>query len=59
MQVLSHGIMAPYAPNAEDAVAAVVAINDSYAELTQRYSDRFAGFVSLPLPHIEASIAEM
>ncbi|MGH3339360.1 MAG: amidohydrolase family protein [Propionibacteriaceae bacterium] len=59
MQVLSHGILAPYAQREEDAVKAAHAINDGYAQLTRRYPDRFLAHVSLPLPHIDASLAEM
>jgi predicted TIM-barrel fold metal-dependent hydrolase len=33
--------------------------HDSYAELAQKYPGRFAAVVSLPLPHIDASLREM
>jgi predicted TIM-barrel fold metal-dependent hydrolase len=59
MQVLAHGILAPYAQREEDALKAAHAINDGYADLVRRYPDRFLGYVSLPLPHIDASLAEM
>lgn len=59
MQVLSHGILAPYAEKEADAVEAARACNDSYAALTRRYPERFAAYVSLPLPHVEASLREM
>jgi predicted TIM-barrel fold metal-dependent hydrolase len=59
MQVLSHGIMAPYAENEPDAVHVARLTNDEYAELVQRYPDRFASFVSLPLPHVDAALREM
>src|SRR5207247_1431543 len=59
MQVLSHGIMAPYAEKEADAVDVARLTNDEYFELTQRYPERFAAFVSLPLPHIDAALREM
>ncbi|HLG72262.1 MAG TPA: amidohydrolase family protein [Chloroflexota bacterium] len=59
MQVLSHGIMAPYAHEVVDAAQAARLTNDEYAELVQRMPERFKAFVSLPLPHVDASLAEM
>jgi 6-methylsalicylate decarboxylase len=59
MQVLSHGIMAPYAQTEADAVEATRACNDGYAELTRKYPDRFAAFAALPLPHVDASLKEL
>jgi predicted TIM-barrel fold metal-dependent hydrolase len=59
MQVLSPAASPPYAEKEADAVAAARLINDSYAELTQKYPGRFNAVVSLPLPHIDASLREM
>jgi predicted TIM-barrel fold metal-dependent hydrolase len=59
MQVLSPAASPPYAEKEADAVAAARLLNDSYAALTQQYPGRFAAFVSLPLPHIDASLREM
>src|SRR5207237_8333014 len=59
LQVLSHGIMAPYAEAEQDAVEVTRACNDAYAELTRRYPERFAAFAALPLPHVDASLSEM
>jgi 6-methylsalicylate decarboxylase len=59
LQVLSPAASPPYAEKEADAVAAARLINDSYAELAQRYPGRFAAVVSLPLPHIDASLREM
>lgn len=59
LQVLSHGIMAPYVHAEADAVEAARITNDEYAALVARYPDRFKSFVSLPLPHIDASLQEM
>jgi predicted TIM-barrel fold metal-dependent hydrolase len=59
MQILSHGIMAPYARQESHALEAAQICNDHYAELTRRYPARFGAFVSLPLPHVDASLREM
>jgi len=59
MQVLSPAASPPYAEKEADAVAAERLINDSYAELARKYPGRFAAVVSLPLPHIDASLREM
>ena len=59
MQVLSPAASPPYAEKETDAVAAARLINDAYAELAQKYPGRFAAVVSLPLPHIDASLREM
>jgi len=59
LQVLSHGIMAPYHRNEVEAVEAARITNDTYQQLVRRCPDRFASFVSLPLPHVDASLREM
>ncbi|HXJ78167.1 MAG TPA: amidohydrolase family protein [Candidatus Methylomirabilis sp.] len=59
MQVLSPAASPPYAEKEADAVAAAQLINDTYAELAQRYPGRFNAVVSLPLPHIDAALREM
>jgi predicted TIM-barrel fold metal-dependent hydrolase len=59
MQVLSPAASPPYAEKEADAVEAARLINDSYAELAQRYPGRFSAVVSLPLPHIDAALREM
>ena len=59
LQVLSPAASPPYAEKEADAVAAAQLINDAYAELAQKYPGRFAAVVSLPLPHIDASLREM
>src|SRR6266478_8591903 len=59
MQVLSPAASPPYAEKEVDAVAAARLINDSYAELAARHPGRFNAVVSLPLPHIDASLREM
>jgi len=59
MQVLSPAASPPYAEREADAVEAARLINDSYAQLATQYPGRFAAVVSLPLPHIDASLREM
>jgi predicted TIM-barrel fold metal-dependent hydrolase len=59
MQVLSPAASPPYAEQEADAVAAAQLLNDSYADLATQFPDRFGAFVSLPLPHIDASLREM
>src|SRR5262245_20276466 len=59
LQVLSPAASPPYAEKEADAVAAARLLNDSYAELATKYPGRLAAFVSLPLPHIDASLREM
>lgn len=59
LQIFSSGILAPYAANEADAIEAARITNDAYAEATRRYPDRFASFINLPLPHVEASLREM
>jgi predicted TIM-barrel fold metal-dependent hydrolase len=57
--VLSPAASPPYAEKEADAVAAARLVNDRYAELAARHSGRLAAVVSLPLPHIDASLREM
>ena len=57
-QVLSP-MQGPYTENETNAAEAARVLNDCYAELIARQPDRFAGFVSLPLPHVDASLREM
>ena len=59
MQVLSPAASPPYAEKEADAVEAARLINDSYADLARQYPGKFAAFVSLPLPHIDAALREM
>ncbi|HEU5197221.1 MAG TPA: amidohydrolase family protein [Methylomirabilota bacterium] len=59
MQVLSPAASPPYAEKEADAVAAARLINDAYAELAAKHPGRFTAVVSLPLPHIDASLREM
>ena len=59
MQVLSPAASPPYAEKLEDAVEAASVINDAYAGLMQQHPERLGAFVSLPLPHIDASLREI
>src|SRR2546426_993586 len=59
LQVLSPAASPPYVEKEADAVAAARLINDSYADLARKYPGRFNAVVSLPLPHIDASLREM
>ena len=60
MQVRSPAAgRAPYAQDEAAAVDAAQICNDISARLVMRYPDRFKSFVSLPLPHVEASLREL
>jgi predicted TIM-barrel fold metal-dependent hydrolase len=60
LQVLSPGATrAPYGVDERAAVHAAQIGNDLNAELVDRYPDRFKSFVSLPLPHLDASLREL
>jgi len=60
LQVITPaGGRAPYLADEAAAVAAAQLYNDRAAQLVKRYPDRFKSFVSLPLPHIEASLREL
>jgi 6-methylsalicylate decarboxylase len=59
VQVLSVGALQPYFANAGEAMAAARLSNDLYADICQRYSGRFSAFATVPLPHIDAALAEL
>jgi len=59
MQVLSPAGNAPYALDEADGVEAARICNDTTIELVLRYPNRLAAFVSLPMPHVQASLREM
>lgn len=60
MQVLSPAAgRAPYAQDEGMAVEAAQIVNDISAQLVARHPERFKSFVSLPLPHVEASLREL
>jgi len=49
----------PYLPDEAQGVHAIKLLNDGYAELAHKHSDRISSYVMLPLPHIDASLSEM
>ena len=57
-QILSIAPQAPYFHDRDRSVAAARLANDAFAELTRRYPRKFLAFGCLPLPHLEASLAE-
>jgi 6-methylsalicylate decarboxylase len=59
MQVLSPSNLMPYLENESDAREAARILNDGYAELINQLPHRFKAYVSLPLPHVDASLREM
>jgi predicted TIM-barrel fold metal-dependent hydrolase len=60
VQVLSPAAgRAPYAQDEAAALEAAQIWNDAAARLVTRSPDRFKSFVSLPLPHVEASLREL
>jgi 6-methylsalicylate decarboxylase len=58
VQVLSVGVGQPYFAEAEKAAAGARCANDAYKEVVERYGGRFAAFGCLPLPHVDAALAE-
>src|SRR5207248_117871 len=58
-QVLCPSSNYPYFQQQSEAVEAARVCNDSFADLTRHYPERFAAFTSLPLPHIDASLREL
>jgi len=59
LQVLSASPPLPHGADEAAAVDAAHYVNDQYAELGASHSGRFAAFASLPLPHLDASLAEL
>jgi 6-methylsalicylate decarboxylase len=59
LQILSVSGLAPYYDSAPKAVEGARYANDMYAELMRAHPGKFSAFACLPLPHIDASIAEL
>lgn len=59
VQLLSIGNGQPYLPSARAGRDATLMLNDSLIELCNQYPGRFRVLASLPLPHAEASLAEI
>ncbi len=57
-QVLSP-MQGPYLEDAAKSAEAAKVLNDCYADLVAKKPRRFAGFVSLPLPHVDEALKEM
>lgn len=57
-QILSPPPIKAFAEQA-DCLRAARIVNDSYARLIALHPDRFAAFVTLPLPNVEESLREM
>lgn len=58
MQVLSATPQSPYFGTEAEAVQAARMINDAYYELIQKYPDTFIAYGAVPLPYVDAAIAE-
>jgi aminocarboxymuconate-semialdehyde decarboxylase len=57
-QVLSVGPLQPQLPDAAAATEAASLANDLYAAVCREHGDRFSAFAALPLPHVDAALAE-
>lgn len=57
-QLLSP-MFAPYLPDEADAVRAARCVNDAHAMLAADHPNRLAAYGALPLPHIDAALAEL
>jgi aminocarboxymuconate-semialdehyde decarboxylase len=58
LQVLSLGAAQPYFEDLADAVEGAVFANDFYKQAVDRGGGRYAAFGSVPLPHVDAAVAE-
>jgi len=59
LQILSASPQLPYSPDTVAAVAAARFVNDEYSEVVKAHPDRFRAFAALPLPTIDAALAEL
>jgi 6-methylsalicylate decarboxylase len=59
MQVLSASALHPYAEDRDAAVTGARLANDLYADACRQYPARFAAFGAVPLPHVDAALAEV
>jgi aminocarboxymuconate-semialdehyde decarboxylase len=57
-QLLS-AMFAPYLTDETDAIAAARCVNDAHTAMVDRHRDRLGAYAALPLPHLDASIAEL
>jgi 6-methylsalicylate decarboxylase len=58
-QILSASPQLPHGADEALAVDAARYVNDQYAGLVARHPGSFLAFASLPLPHVDASLAEL
>ncbi|NMO51481.1 amidohydrolase [Actinoplanes sp. TBRC 11911] len=58
-QVLSVSPRVPHLVDEREAVQAARLANDTYAEFTAHYPERFSAFAALPLPHLDAALTEL
>jgi 6-methylsalicylate decarboxylase len=56
--VLSPAALMPFVDDLNDAVTAAREMNDIYADVVRTFPGRFAAFGVVPLPHIDAAMAE-
>ena len=59
IQVLSAAPQLPYCLDTERAVAAAHHVNDEYAAVVTAHPDRFRAFAAIPMPDVDAAIAEI
>ena len=57
--VLSISQAQPYLDRVGQAADGARLINDLYLEAAERHSGRFAAFIALPLPHVDAALSEL
>src|SRR5205085_5605130 len=58
-QVLSMGVQQPYFEDEGKARLGARFSNDLYQDVVLRFGGRFAAFGCLPLPHLDAAVAEL
>jgi aminocarboxymuconate-semialdehyde decarboxylase len=58
-QVLSVSQAQPYLPDAATAAAAAKVANEEYVDLCDAHRGRFLTFATLPLPHVDETLAEI
>jgi aminocarboxymuconate-semialdehyde decarboxylase len=58
-QVLSVSQAQPYLPDEPAAADSARLVNDLYVQLCEAHPGRFYAFAALPLPHIDAALAEL
>lgn len=59
LQVLSVSGLMPYFADRDASVEAARYANDMYAELVRAHPDKLGAFACLPLPHLDAALAEL